>query len=142
MALARARRERNVEYWPGFVDALSTLALGIVFLLSTFVVVQFYLSQEVTGKDAALARLSAQIAELTQLLSMEKTGKASLEEMLTTLRASLANTEGERDRFKGLYEGLGSGAADAQGKMNALGGQLDAQKQISARAMAQVVSVC
>ena len=85
MALARARRERSVEYWPGFVDALSTLVLGIVFLLSTFVVVQFYLSQEVTGKDTALARLNAQIAELMQLLSMEKTGKASLEDMLITL---------------------------------------------------------
>jgi chemotaxis protein MotB len=138
MALARARRERTVEYWPGFVDALSTLVLGIVFLLSTFVVVQFYLSQEVTGKDQALARLNAQIAELTQLLSMEKTGKSSLEEMLTTLRASLANAEGERDRFKGLYEGLGAGAADAQGKAAALSGQLDSQKQISARALAQV----
>jgi len=138
MALARARRERTVEYWPGFVDALSTLVLGIVFLLSTFVVVQFYLSQEVTGKDQALARLNAQIAELTQLLSLEKTGKASLEEMLSTLRAGLANAEGERDRFKGLYEGLGSGAADAQGKMNALTGQLDSEKQISSRALAQV----
>ena len=138
MALARARRERTVEYWPGFVDALSTLVLGIVFLLSTFVVVQFYLSQEVTSKDTALARLNAQIAELTQLLSMEKTGKASLEEILTTLRANLTTAEGERDRFKGLYEGLGSGAADAQGKVTALGGQLDAEKQISARALAQV----
>ena len=138
MALARARRERTVEYWPGFVDALSTLVLGIVFLLSTFVVVQFYLSQEVTGKDAALARLNTQIAELMQLLSMEKTGKASLEEILTTLRANLTTAEGERDRFKGLYEGLGSGAADAQGKVTALGGQLDAEKQISARALSQV----
>ena len=138
MALARARRERSVEYWPGFVDALSTLVLGIVFLLSTFVVVQFYLSQEVTGKDQALARLNAQIAELTQLLSMEKTGKASLEEILSTVRASLATAEGERDRFKGLYEGLGSGAADAQGKVTALSGQLDSEKQISARALAQV----
>src|ERR1700731_1577808 len=104
MALWRVRRERTVEYGPGFVDALSTLVLGIVFLLSTFVVVQFYLSQEVTGKDAALARLNPQIAELMQLLSMEKTGKPSLEEILTTLRANLTTAEGERDRFKGLFE--------------------------------------
>jgi len=138
MALARARRERTIEYWPGFVDALSTLVLGIVFLLSTFVVVQFYLSQEVTGKDAALARLNAQIAELTQLLSMEKTGKATLEETLAALQANLTAAEGERDRFKGLYEGLGSGATDAQGKVTALTGQLDSEKQISARALAQV----
>src|SRR6202008_323327 len=56
----------------------------------------------------------------------------------TPLRGSLANTEGERDRFKGLFEGLGSGAADAQGKVNTLTGQLDSQKQISSRALAQV----
>jgi chemotaxis protein MotB len=138
MALARARRERTVEYWPGFVDALSTLVLGIVFLLSTFVVVQFYLSQEVTGKDVALARLNAQIAELTELLSMEKTGKATLEETLLTLRASLSAAAGERDRFKGLFEGIGAGASDAQGKVTALTGQLNSEKQISARALAQV----
>ena len=52
MALARSRRnESGFNYWPGFVDALSTLVLSIVFLLSVFLVVQFFLSQEVTGKD-------------------------------------------------------------------------------------------
>ena len=35
MALARARRsESPFNYWPGFVDALSTLVLSIVFLLT------------------------------------------------------------------------------------------------------------
>ena len=56
MALARTRRVSTVDYWPGFVDALSTLILGIIFLLSVFVIVQFFLSQEVTGKDTALTR--------------------------------------------------------------------------------------
>ncbi len=55
MALSRARRsERGIDYWPGFVDALSTLVLGIIFLLTVFVTVQFFLSQEVAGKDTAL----------------------------------------------------------------------------------------
>ena len=45
MALARTRRESGFNYWPGFVDALSTLVLSIVFLLSVFLVVQFFLSQ-------------------------------------------------------------------------------------------------
>ena len=71
MALARARRDSGINYWPGFVDALSTLVLGIIFLLTVFVVVQFYLTQEVTGKDTALSRLTAQIAQLTELLSLE-----------------------------------------------------------------------
>jgi chemotaxis protein MotB len=138
MALARARRDSGMNYWPGFVDALSTLVLGIIFLLTIFVVVQFYLTQEVTGKDTALSRLTAQIAQLTELLSLEKTGKMSLEEQLASLRSSLSGAEGERDRYKGLYEGVGSGAADAQGKVNELSNQVDAEKRLTARALAQV----
>jgi chemotaxis protein MotB len=138
MALARARRDGGMNYWPGFVDALSTLILAIIFLLSVFVVVQFYLTQEVTGKDTALTRLNAQIAQLSELLSLEKTGKLSLEEQLAQLSSSLTSSEGERDRYKGLYEGLGSGAASAQGKINEMSGQLDAEKRLSTRALAQV----
>jgi chemotaxis protein MotB len=138
MALARARREVGINYWPGFVDALATLILGIVFLLSVFVVVQFYLTQEVTGKDTALSRLNAQIMQLTELLSLEKTGKVTLEEQLAQLRASLSVAEGDRDRFRGLYEGAGSGASDAQNKATQLAGQLDSEKRLNARALAQV----
>src|ERR1700686_552255 len=138
MALARARRDGGMNYWPGFVDALSTLVLGIIFLLTVFVVVQFYLTQEVTGKDTALSRLTAQIAQLTELLSLEKTGKLSLEEQLAQIRSSLSTAEGDRDRYRGLYEGIGSGAANAQGKVTELSGQLDAEKRLSARALAQV----
>ena len=138
MAIARARRDAGMNYWPGFVDALATLILGIIFLLSVFVVVQFYLTQEVTGKDTALSRLNAQIMQLTELLSLEKTGTISLEEQLAQLRAGLATAEGERDRFRGLYEGIGSGAGDAQTRAAELSGQLDSEKRLTARALAQV----
>jgi chemotaxis protein MotB len=98
MALARRSRDTGMNYWPGFVDALSTLLLGIIFLLTVFVVVQFYLTQEMSGKDTALTRLNAQIEQLTELLSLEKSGKVSVEEELAQLRSNLAATEGERDR--------------------------------------------
>ena len=135
MALARSRRDSGLNYWPGFVDALSTLLLGIIFLLTTYVVVQFYLTQQITGKDTALTRLNAQIAQLSELLSLEKSGKASIEEELTQLRANLAAAENDRDRFKGLYEGAGG---DAQGKVTALTSSLETEKRISSRALAQV----
>jgi chemotaxis protein MotB len=138
MALARARRDAGMNYWPGFVDALATLVLGIIFLLSVFMVVQFYLTQEVTGKDTALSRLNAQIMQLTELLSLEKTGKVSLEEQLAQLRAGLATAEGERDRFRGLYEGAGSGASDAQSRASELSTQLDTEKKFNARTLAQL----
>lgn len=138
MALARGRRERGIDYWPGFVDALSTLILGIVFLISVFAVVQFFLSQEVTGKDTALTRLSARIAQLTEMLSLEQTSKSSLEDQIAQLRASLATSEGERDRYKGMYEQQSGGSQAAQGKVSELTSQLDAEKQISVRALAQI----
>ncbi|HMJ41197.1 MAG TPA: peptidoglycan -binding protein [Pseudolabrys sp.] len=139
MALARSRRsDSGMNYWPGFVDALSTLILSIIFILTVFVVVQFYLQQEVAGKDTALNRLNAQIAELTDLLSMEKSGKASAEDMLAQLRASLANAESDRDKYKGIAEGAGAGLSAAQGQASELSGQLEGEKKISARALAQV----
>ncbi len=138
MAIARARRDSGMNYWPGFVDALSTLVLGIIFLLTVFVVVQFFLTQEVTGKDTALARLNSQIAQLTDLLSLEKTGKLEFEEQVGQLRSNLSVAEVERDRYKGLYEGVGSGAASAQGRATDLANQLDTEKRITARTLAQI----
>jgi chemotaxis protein MotB len=135
MALARSRRngETGLNYWPGFVDALSTLVLSIVFLLSVFLVVQFYLSQEVSGKDKALERLNAQIAQLTNLLSLEKVSSGDMTSQIAQLRASLATAEAERDRAKGMAESLGGGAGGGD-----LNKQLATEKQISERALAQV----
>jgi chemotaxis protein MotB len=144
MALARGRRERSIDYWPGFVDALSTLVLGIIFLLTVFVVVQFFLSQEVAGKDTALTRLNVQIAQLTDLLSLEKTGKVDLEEEIARLRAGLSGVENERDRLRATAEGGSSAAivqgqlSEAQGKLNELSGSLESEKSVNARALAQV----
>jgi chemotaxis protein MotB len=138
MALARARRDRGIDYWPGFVDALSTLILGIIFILSVFVVVQFYLSQEVTGKDTALQRLNAQIAQLVELLSLEKSDKADLQQTIAALRASLSSAEAERDRARGQAEGAGAGMAAAQDRINQLSGELDAEKRVSGRALSAV----
>jgi chemotaxis protein MotB len=137
MALSRRGRERGVEYWPGFVDALSTLVLGIIFMLTIFVVVQFYLSQELTGKDTALSRLNAQIAQLTSLLSLEKSGKSDLEDQIGRLRASLAATEAERDKLKGTG-GLGLDGSNSVAKASELSNALAAEKNISANALAQV----
>jgi chemotaxis protein MotB len=139
MALARGRRTSSeFNYWPGFVDALSTLILAIIFILSVFVVTQFYLSQEVTGKDKALEQLNAKIAQLNELLSLEKLGKLNLTDQLSQMRAGLASAEAERDRAKSLYEGLASSGNDATGRANELGKALDSEKQVSARALAQV----
>ena len=138
MALARSRRDSGMNYWPGFVDALSTLVLSIIFLLSVFMVAQFFLSQQITGKDTALARLSAQISRLSELLSLERTGKTSLEAEIAQLRASLSAVEGERDRMRGAAEGAQSSKDAGKAEAGRLTSQLDLEKAATARAVAQI----
>nr|ADI16369.1 flagellar motor protein [uncultured bacterium HF130_12L15] len=139
MALARTRRrERGVDYWPGFVDALSTLLLAIMFLLSVFVLAQFLLSREITGKDEVLTRLNSQINELTQLLALERSNTQDAEDQLANLQASLQAAETERSRLEQLLsQGAGADAA-AEEEIGTLSGALDEERQISQRALSQV----
>ncbi len=139
MALARkGRSQRTIDYWPGFVDALSTLLLSIMFLLTVFVLAQFLLSREISGKDEVLTRLNSQINELTQLLALEKSGKQDLEDSLANLQASLATSEGERSRLQALLD-QGAGSTDAANqKIGRLGSELETEREVSARAMSQI----
>jgi chemotaxis protein MotB len=127
-----------MNYWPGFVDALSTLILSIIFLLTVFMVAQFFLSQQIAGKDTALARLNAQISRLSDLLSLEHTGKTSLEAELAQLRASLSAAEGERDKLRGTAEGAQAGSDAGKAEVGKLNSRLDIEKAATARAVAQI----
>ena len=138
MALPRSRRDSGMNYWPGFVDALSTLILSIIFLLTVFMVAQFFLSQEVAGKDTALARLNAQISRLSDLLSLERTGKTSLESEIAQLRASLSAAEGEREKLRGAAEGAQSNNDAGKAEVGKLNSKLDIEKEATARAVAQI----
>src|SRR5450432_3364113 len=138
MALARGRRLESVNYWPGFVDVLSMMLLVFIVLLSVFMLSQFFLSREVTGKDTALAKLNHQIEELTSLLAMERTSKNDAQSNLLGLSATLDASQKEQARLQGIIA-QGTANADAVGgKASAAQIALDAQKDISTRALAQV----
>ncbi len=134
MAGRLVRRDRALNVWPGYVDALTTLLLSVVFLLTIFVTGQFFLSQELSGRDTVLERLNRQISELTDLLALERSGKRALEESAAGLRANLQGSEAERKRLQDL---LASGQG-AEGKAAELGRQLDAEKGATTRALSQV----
>ncbi|MFO1150814.1 MAG: peptidoglycan -binding protein [Alsobacter sp.] len=138
MGMGRRRAQRHVDYWPGFVDALSTLVLSIVFLLSVFMLAQFFLGQQVTDKDTALQRLTRQLSELTDLLALEKINRKGLEDNLSILQDTLKATEAEKNRLAGLADTNSASAATAGSQASALGKELDVQKQVTARALAQV----
>src|SRR3954451_20684651 len=139
MALARARRtDRRIDYWPGFVDALSTLLLAIMFLLSVFVLAQFLLSREISGKDEVLTRLNSQINELTQLLALEKTNTQDTQDQLANMQASLDAARDEKSRLeKLLAQGAGADVA-ATDRATSLSNDLENEKAVSQRALSQV----
>ena len=136
MALASAsRRGRSgFNYWPGFVDALASLLLAVVFLLSVFMLGQFFLAREITSRDVVLERLNRQIAELTDLLALEKSTRRGVEDTIAGLQSTLRASDQERARLQGLLE---SGAG-AQARASELGTALEAEKQATSRAISQV----
>ena len=138
MALSRARRRSgSVDYWPGFVDAMATLLLVIIFLLSIFMLAQFFLSQEITGRDTVLNRLNQQIAELTELLALERATGQELQSRLATLQASLEDARAEEDRLRGLLDR--PAVEDTSGTVIAgLEAQLDEEQALSREALNQV----
>ncbi|HZB61304.1 MAG TPA: peptidoglycan -binding protein [Microvirga sp.] len=130
----RRGRGSQINYWPGFVDALSTLLLAIIFLISVFTVGQFFLSRELSGRDTVLDRLNRQISELTDLLSLERSSRRSAEETLTSLQTTLQANEAERARLQNL---LNSGGA-AQNRATELNTALETERQATGRALSQV----
>lgn len=87
------------DYWPGFVDALATLLLVIVFLLSIFVAGQFALSRALTGRDEQLATLNDRLAALTDELALAEGENERLSTEITTLQATLGEVREERDEL-------------------------------------------
>jgi chemotaxis protein MotB len=139
MALARrGRADRRIDYWPGFVDALSTLLMAIMFLLSVFVLAQFLLSREVSSRDEVLTRLNSQIDELTQLLALERSNGQDSQDQLANLQASLGAAQAERSRLQALLDQGAGAAGAAQAQVGKLSGELDSQRRISQQALSQV----
>lgn len=94
-----SRTRRPLDIWPGFVDALAALLMVVIFVLLIFTMSHFFLSDALTGRDRALEQLNLQIAELSDLLSMEQTRGDDLEKQLGALRVTLAGLEAERDEL-------------------------------------------
>jgi chemotaxis protein MotB len=138
MALSRRRFTAQQDYWPAFVDMLTTLVLSIIFLLSVFMLAQFFLSQQITDRDTVLNRLNAQIAELTELLAMERANARDLQDSVSLLEANLRDAEGARDQLQAMLSDQ-SGSADAAGRqVSELTAEITDEKRTSQRALAQV----
>jgi chemotaxis protein MotB len=138
MALAKSRRGPAVNYWPGYVDMLSTLLLVVTFLMSLFMLSNYFITTQTSGKDTMLSRLNRQLSQLTELLALERSKKESLEDSLSALQATLIDKDKENARLTGLLGDQSGKTEGAEAKTNELSGQLDQQKQITNEALAKV----
>ena len=115
-ALAR-RRTRDTNTWPGFVDALASLLMVIIFVLMIFIVAQFYLTQILSGKDETLARLAQQVSELTDLLALEREANAEMRITVAQLSAELQTSLGTRDRLSAQVDRLTAAQATLESRL-------------------------
>lgn len=145
--------------WPGFVDALSTLLLAIIFLLSLFVLAQFFLSQALTGREKALSVLKVEVEELGNLLSLERNANQALRQSMADLSTNLNTANRDRDQLSSDLASTTSELASAKARLADLARRnedldravlqyqktfdktrqdLSEEQQISARAQAEV----
>ncbi|WP_225766272.1 peptidoglycan -binding protein [Inquilinus sp. Marseille-Q2685] len=87
---------RQVDVWPGWVDALSSLLMVVIFLLMVFLASQFYLSTVVSGRDETVGRLNRQVSELTDRLALEQDSGRDLKTRIDRLSADLEGSARER----------------------------------------------
>ena len=106
--------------WPGYVDALSTLLMVIIFVLLVFVLAQAFLSVALSGKDRALDRLNRQMAELTDMLSLERGRGAELQASVAGLTAEVKAASSARDQLSSQVSTLHQQLADAAASRDAL----------------------
>ena len=128
MALSRRRRSggNGLDAWPGYVDALSTLLLVIIFVLLVFVLGQAFLSVALSGRQKALERLSAEVAQLSQMLSLEKSHEATLLASENAVTAALAVKERLLSRETALSSSQAASVALLNAQLTALRQQLAA----------------
>ena len=138
MAVGRTRQHSSADIWPGFVDALAALLIIVIFLLMVFTLAQYFLSDILTGRDRALDRLNRQVAQLTEMLSLEQAENTELEASVSRLTLQLGDLTAERDRLSDQLAELLPERDMLTGEVATLTAERDALKVASAKTAAEL----
>lgn len=118
MALGSRRKDRATNIWPGFVDALATLLMVMMFLLMVFVLAQFFLGEALSGRDEALEKLDNKLAEIADLLAMERSNNARLRTNIQQLSDELQASVTKRDDLSSQLSIMTDRAIKAEDEAN------------------------
>ena len=114
MAGLSRRAQQRTDIWPGFVDALATLLMVIIFLLMIFVLAQFFLGEALSGRDQALTQLKTQVSELADLLALERRAGEDLRQNVSQLSDQLQSTVAARDDLTSQLQSMTIRAESAE----------------------------
>jgi len=148
---SRRQRRSTINIWPGFVDALTQLVMVIIFVLLVFTAGQFYLSGALSNRDAALAQLTQQLNQLSDMLSLQKNNNAALQLKLSTLNGELQSTTTAKNAAEAKAGQLGTQLSGTQqqlaqksedlGKAQTTVDQLNEQLTALRQQLAQIAAV-
>ncbi len=143
---SRRRSRSTTNVWPGYVDALSALLMLVIFMLLVYVVSQLYLSQTLSDRDTQLARLNAQLSELSELLGLEQSKTDALENQMASLQddysASLNRNDDLVNQLESTREQLmrQTAMAEAQAeRLTSLEESVDEKDEMSASQQAMIL---
>jgi chemotaxis protein MotB len=105
-SLGRTGTRRAINIWPGFVDALATLLLVVIFVLMVFMIAQFFLSVALSGKNDALVRLNTEVQELADLLALERSANIELNANIGELSSQLQESVTAQDNLANQLRAL------------------------------------
>ncbi|HQT73378.1 MAG TPA: peptidoglycan -binding protein [Acidiphilium sp.] len=145
--MARTIRGRNngLEIWPGYVDALSTLLMVTIFVLLVFVLAEAFLSVALSSRNKTIGALRSEIAQLSQVLALQKAKTASLQDELSSMAALMKATKTREAALMAANSALNSANAALSAKtatlgaaVAAAGGKLAGQVKLNAQEIATV----
>jgi chemotaxis protein MotB len=119
-----SRRRDSSHIWPGFVDAVTTLLMVMMFILTIFTVMQSVLRDTITNQTNELDELNQTVAQLADALGLEKKKAADLQAQVGSLSASLASAQAEGERQSALIATLTGQLQTAQGDLAAAQGRI------------------
>ena len=141
MASLSRRDNRSSVIWPGFVDALATLLMVIIFLLLIFVLAQFFLGQALSGRDKALRALENDLSELSKVLALTKSENQQLQLGVDSLRDQLSASLESRATLEQQLSGLRADYASAQAELSQMRARSVADKEAIDRQLAEIADL-
>lgn len=143
---SKRRSRSSTNIWPGYVDALSALLMLVIFMLLVYVVSQLYLSQTLSDRDTQLARLNAQLNELSELLGLEQSKTDALEEQMIALQEDYSSSLTRNDELVSSLESTReqlmqqTATAEAQAeRLASMEASIDEKDEMSASQQAMIL---